>query len=244
MLADPPRRTNRTPAARATASLRSTGTSVPRWLSFASAAGVSAAMPAAAAAAIIPIAPLPAFLVAPPAPGPGGGFVVAASPLDLNTDGVADIFASIFFSHTSPLSENQNAVVYASSVLALSANSINSFAIGDGFAVSAVNIGTRQPASATFTGAFSNSGATLPAGASVTFAVGLSGGNASWIRLRLSVDPQRRYTTISLLAGAYENSGAPIKIGAIPEPSTLALGLLAAGAIGVAALKRAHRKRP
>ena len=30
----------------------------------------------------------------------------------------------------------------------------------------------------------------------------------------------------------------------VPEPSTLALGLLAAGAIGVAALKRAHRKRP
>lgn len=37
---------------------------------------------------------------------------------------------------------------------------------------------------------------------------------------------------------AYEDSGAGITVGVVPEPSTIALGLLSAGAVGVAAFRK------
>ena len=65
-------------------------------------------------------------------------------------------------------------------------------------------------------------------------------GNAlqyGWARISLSATPQAQPRAI--VEYAYENTGAPILAGQVPEPSTVALlGVMAAGAIGVRAWRR------
>lgn len=70
-----------------------------------------------------------------------------------------------------------------------------------------------------------------------------SGGNFAWIRLQADGATGTPITSVKLLDGAYNGSvGAPIH--AVPEPSAFALlGLLAAGAGGVVALKKKYRKQ-
>jgi hypothetical protein len=59
-----------------------------------------------------------------------------------------------------------------------------------------------------------------------------------WLQVTLSTTAQGQPRAV--VSYAYENSGAPITVGAVPEPSTMALlGVMAAGALGV----RAWRKR-
>jgi hypothetical protein len=60
----------------------------------------------------------------------------------------------------------------------------------------------------------------------------LPGGNYAYVRI--DYDPVGPVYTVH--GGAYENSGAPIAAGAVPEPSTVALAV--AGAVGVGAMSR------
>ncbi|MEZ6097196.1 MAG: PEP-CTERM sorting domain-containing protein [Pirellulaceae bacterium] len=66
-----------------------------------------------------------------------------------------------------------------------------------------------------------------------------SGDAYGWIQLSLQANSFGQPTSMTVVDWAYENSGAPIlagDIGAVPEPGTagiLALGALAAGAVGI-----------
>jgi hypothetical protein len=64
-----------------------------------------------------------------------------------------------------------------------------------------------------------------------------SGGDNYFAWIRVNVNNEAG--TFTIVDWAYDSSGAPIVVGAVPEPSTL--GLLAAGAAGVAALRRRRR---
>ncbi len=74
-------------------------------------------------------------------------------------------------------------------------------------------------------------------------------GDLGWIKISVSDMGTPTYPNeITLLGWAYNNvSGGPINAGqisggAVPEPSSLALGLLAAGSVGLAALRRARTR--
>ncbi len=61
----------------------------------------------------------------------------------------------------------------------------------------------------------------------------------AWLRLSVaaaSTGPNAR--AITLDSAAYETSGGAITAGAVPEPSTVSLGALALGAVGLAAYRR------
>ena len=64
----------------------------------------------------------------------------------------------------------------------------------------------------------------------------------AWIRIRVDSAPQSIVPgAIEVLEWAYEDSGGPIAAGAVPEPTGLAL--LAAGAAGIAGLRRRSEPR-
>jgi hypothetical protein len=67
-----------------------------------------------------------------------------------------------------------------------------------------------------------------------------------WIRLEVSNGQNGFPDELQLIDWAFDTSGAPIAAGeeatATPEPGTMALGLLASGALGVAALRRRRLK--
>ena len=222
---------------------KSPGKFVPRWMGFASAAGVSAAMPAAAAAAIIPISP--ATFPAPAASQFTSNMPSSQSRVntlfDFNLDAVDDLSFRFRFDFLGGGTLFQAAYANhpAGAGTGINRTPGSTFAVGAGGTSYLSNYGT------TSGGQFNTYAYGLPPNAPITLGLELSGGKAGWIRILLSTDPvTNRYTSLALLAGAYEDSGAPIEVGAVPEPSTLALGLLAAGAIGVAALKRSRRRRP
>jgi hypothetical protein len=59
-----------------------------------------------------------------------------------------------------------------------------------------------------------------------------------WIRMNVSANGAAG-RTITIIDGAWQTDGTAIHVGAVPEPSTTALGVLALGAIGLVA----HRRR-
>ena len=62
-----------------------------------------------------------------------------------------------------------------------------------------------------------------------------------WIRLRVDdLDTNTYPDRVTVVDWAFDDSGAPIPAG-VPEPSCL--GLLAAGAAGIAAMRRRSRSR-
>jgi len=75
-------------------------------------------------------------------------------------------------------------------------------------------------------------------------------GDLGWIKISVSASPNAPTSPneITLLGWAYNDvSGGSINAGqtsggAVPEPSSLALGLLAAGSVGLAALRRARAR--
>ena len=82
----------------------------------------------------------------------------------------------------------------------------------------------------------------LSVGGSQYFGVKLSSNQYGWIHVELTTGADGSYKSLSILNGAYDNTGAAIKVGAVPEPSSFAyLGLLAAGAGAVFALKKFRR---
>ncbi|HEY4089142.1 MAG TPA: PEP-CTERM sorting domain-containing protein [Bryobacteraceae bacterium] len=80
----------------------------------------------------------------------------------------------------------------------------------------------------------------------VGFALDQGGGNINygWLKLEFSFDPQTTQGVLEALGFGYETTaGKAIAAGdtggtATPEPGTMALGILAAGAAGVVALRR------
>jgi hypothetical protein len=80
----------------------------------------------------------------------------------------------------------------------------------------------------------------------VGFALDAGGGNINygWLKLEFSFDPQTTQGVLEALGFGYETTaGAKIAAGdtggaATPEPGTMALSILAAGAAGVVALRR------
>lgn len=80
----------------------------------------------------------------------------------------------------------------------------------------------------------------------VGFALDAGGGTANygWLKLEFSFDPQTTQGVLEALGFGYETTaGKAIAAGdtggtATPEPGTMALGILAAGAAGVVALRR------
>ena len=77
------------------------------------------------------------------------------------------------------------------------------------------------------------------------FGVKLSANKLGWIEVKLTADGLGDHESLSILSGAYnDQAGASIHVGTVPEPSSFAyLGLLAAGAGGVLALKKFRKQR-
>ncbi len=61
----------------------------------------------------------------------------------------------------------------------------------------------------------------------------------AWLQLTVDGNTNPGARKITLIGAAFENTGAAIQTGAVPEPTTTSLGLLALGAFGL----MAHRKR-
>jgi len=71
--------------------------------------------------------------------------------------------------------------------------------------------------------------------------------NYGWLELRMNMSVDRFPDSVTLLAGAFDNSGSPITTpiatpSATPEPGTAGLLLLAMGAAGVTALRRRQKQ--
>jgi hypothetical protein len=69
--------------------------------------------------------------------------------------------------------------------------------------------------------------------------------NYGWVKLVYTVGSNGLANSITAIDWAYDNTGNPIKAGqetgSTPEPSTFAMGLLAAGAVGVIALRQPRK---
>lgn len=65
-----------------------------------------------------------------------------------------------------------------------------------------------------------------------------------WVRLVYTVSANNAPDRITAVDWAYGANGTEIVTGEIPEPSTAGLAILAAGAAGVAALRRRRKSRP
>jgi len=88
-----------------------------------------------------------------------------------------------------------------------------------------------------------------PANGSLTGYAGFrSAGHLGWIKLKLTGDASRLPMTFTILSYAYNDVvGGAINAGqmpaaAVPEPGTMAMGLLASGAAGLVALRRAKAR--
>jgi hypothetical protein len=67
--------------------------------------------------------------------------------------------------------------------------------------------------------------------------------NYGWLELKMNMSVDNYPDSVTLLAGAYDDSGSPITTpGATPEPGTAGLLLLAMGAAGVTALRRRKKQ--
>ncbi|MDQ6630679.1 MAG: PEP-CTERM sorting domain-containing protein, partial [Verrucomicrobiota bacterium] len=69
----------------------------------------------------------------------------------------------------------------------------------------------------------------------IKFNTSTATGLFGWIRI--DAGPTAGFPA-TIVDWAYENSGAGISAGAVPEPTTLALGCLAAGAVGVSVWRK------
>jgi len=75
----------------------------------------------------------------------------------------------------------------------------------------------------------------------------MSGGKLGWIKLSLTTDGNGIPSSVTVLGWAYNDVvGDPINAGqttnAVPEPGTMAMGLLASGAAGLVALRKAKKR--
>jgi len=88
-----------------------------------------------------------------------------------------------------------------------------------------------------------------PANGTRTGYVGFrSQGHLGWIHLKITGDGRQAPTSFTIIDYAYNDvSGGGINAGqttsaAVPEPGTMAMGLLASGAAGLVALRRAKAR--
>ena len=66
-----------------------------------------------------------------------------------------------------------------------------------------------------------------------------------WIQVSFNASNYAANTSaLTILRFAYDNTGAPIVTGAVPEPNEMALGCLAAGAAGLAVWRRKRAEKP
>lgn len=197
------------------------------WMAYASAATAALAAPVAGQAAVQVIAPVGLTLA-----NPSSGNNLST---DLNGDAVDDVNFVLGNASTA-----QTAVFQAFSGAKAQTVS-NMFTAPGGMGASFSNFGTKTFGATSFNETASNG---LPRNATVTLGVALSGGQSGWIRVRLDTGNlggiNNSFTSLSVLGGAYEDSGAGIHVGTVPEPTSLAF--LATGALGVAALRRRPRK--
>jgi hypothetical protein len=203
-----------------------------RWLRYASAGGVALAS-AGAYGDIIQITPVSLDGI------PGARKI---SWRDLNNDGTDDILLKVNLGQWGDSSTFIYATIggYGGEGII---NKTQSQTITGGEPVGKVSIVGYRSSSAveTFYTRFEYG---LPVG-SRYFGVKLSGGQFGWIHVQLTTGALNAFESLSILSGAYnDQSGASIHVGTVPEPSSFAcLGLLAAGAGGVFALKKFRKQQ-
>lgn len=86
------------------------------------------------------------------------------------------------------------------------------------------------------------SGGAWPANGTAFAAFELSNGDVGWLEIAMRSNQHGVPDDVTILGWAYNDvPGQPIHIGTVPEPSTLALALLATGSAGVLAWRRRRK---
>ncbi|HXE63792.1 MAG TPA: PEP-CTERM sorting domain-containing protein [Bryobacteraceae bacterium] len=212
------------------------------WPIYAAAAGSALAMTTSASASIISGVY--------PGGGPHGGVSVRPGPGGLSTQAPLSEFSPVHLL----IKAGSGSSFAALSVLAFGAIDVfvtgvsnlsaKNFAAGSRISHAAGSLlGSARIVNASFSGSnFGRFHSGEPG--YVGFAIGLGGGNVDygWLKLVFTTDPNtHRPQILEALAWGIEttpNEGIDAGAVATPEPGTMALGILAAGAAGVLALRR------